>query len=66
MLGAGLKSELYVYEGQQHGFFNEHKGGTENFFDTLRKTDAFFVGLGYLEGGADEAALKSISKSGKK
>ena len=63
MEAVGLKSELHLYEGQQHGFFNEHKGGTENFLDTLRKTDAFLVGLGYLEGSADEAALKAVSKS---
>jgi acetyl esterase len=63
MEDAGLKSELHLYEGQQHGFFNEHKGGTENFLDTLRKTDAFLVGLGYLEGTADEASLKSVSKN---
>lgn len=66
MKAVGLKSELHLYEGQKHGFFNESKGGTKNFFDTLRKTDAFFVGLGYLEGGVDETALKAVSKVGKK
>jgi acetyl esterase/lipase len=62
MEAAGLKSELHLYEGQAHGFFNESKGGTENFLDTLRKTDAFLAGLGYLKGTADEAVLKSVSK----
>jgi acetyl esterase len=62
MEAAGLKSELHLYEGQAHGFFNESKGGTENFLDTLRKTDAFLAGLGYLKGTADAAALKSVSK----
>jgi acetyl esterase len=62
MEDAGVKSELHLYEGQQHGFFNESKGGTENFLDTLRKTDAFLVGLGYLKGTVDETALKSVSK----
>jgi len=62
MEAVGLKSELHLYEGQQHGFFNESKGGTGNFLDTLRKTDAFLVGLGYLKGAADEAAMKAVSK----
>lgn len=65
MKAAGLDSELHVYEGQPHGFFNEAKGGTEIFFDTVRKMDAFLVGLGYLDGGVDEAALKGISKGAK-
>lgn len=63
MEAVGLKSELHLYEGQQHGFFNESKGGTENFLDTLRKTDAFLAGLGYLQGAPDEAALKSVSNA---
>lgn len=62
MEAAGLKSELHLYEGQQHGFFNESKGGTEFFLDTLRKTDAFLVALGYLKCSADEAAMKAVSK----
>jgi len=62
MEAVGLKSELHLYEGQQHGFFNESKGGTGNFLDTLRKTDSFLVSLGYLKGTADEAALKAVSK----
>lgn len=63
MQAMGLQSELHIYEGQQHGFFNESKGGTENFLDTLRKTDAFLAGLGYLQGAPDEAALKSVSNA---
>jgi acetyl esterase len=62
----GLKSELYLYKGQTHGFFNESKGGTENFLDSLRKTDAFLADLGYLEGTADEAALEAVSRGGAK
>ena len=59
---AGVKSELHLYEGQPHGFFNEAKGGPEHFFDTVRKMDAFLVELGFLEGSVNEAALKSVSK----
>ena len=62
MKAAGLKSELHLYEGQPHGFFNESKGGYDTFADTVRKMDAFLVGLGYLEGEADEAAIKAVSK----
>ncbi len=62
MKAAGLKSELHVYEGQPHGFFNESKGGSEIFFDTVRKMDAFLVEVGFLVGSVDEAALKSVSK----
>lgn len=61
-----LKSELHLYEGQGHGFFNESKGGTASFLDTLRKTDAFLVSLGYLKNSVDEAALKAISKGAAK
>ena len=35
MKAAGLKSELHLYEDQPHGFFNESKGGTEIFLDTV-------------------------------
>ena len=65
MKAAGLESELHVYEGQPHGFFNESKGGTEVFADTVRKMDAFLAGLGYLEGEVDEAALEAVSKGSK-
>jgi len=61
MEAVGLKSELYLYEGQKHGFFNERKGGTEDFLDTLRKTDEFLIGLGYLKGSPDDAAMKAVS-----
>lgn len=63
MKAAGVKSELHLYEGQAHGFFNESKGGSENFLDTLRKMDKFFVALGYLEGGPTAAQIKAVSKT---
>ena len=64
MKKVGLKSELHVYEGQPHGFFNEKRGGPEIFADTLRKMDAFLASLGYLEGEPDEEAIKSVSGKG--
>lgn len=63
MVAAGLKSDLHLYPGKAHGFFNERKGGTETFLDTIRKMDAFLAGLGYLNGPPDEAAVKAASKN---
>jgi acetyl esterase len=57
----GVKSEVWIYEGQPHGFFNERKS-QESFLDTVLKMDAFLVSLGWLDGTADEAKLKSLLK----
>ncbi len=66
MQEAGVKSELHLYKDQPHGFFNERKGGSDIFLDTLRKTDAFLVEIGYLEGTPTEEQLKAASKGKKK
>ena len=58
-----IDSELHLYIGQPHGFFNESKGGNEIFLDTLAKMDAFLVGHHFLKGTPTEAQLKSASKS---
>ncbi|MCF6311142.1 MAG: alpha/beta hydrolase [Verrucomicrobiales bacterium] len=58
---AGIQSELHLYQDQPHGFFNEGKGGTKIFLDTLRKTDAFLTALGYLEGKPTEQQLAAAS-----
>jgi acetyl esterase len=59
----GVENELYVYEGQAHGFFNEAKGGKENFLDTLAKMDAFLVKMGFLDGeGSDEQRRSVLRK----
>jgi acetyl esterase/lipase len=65
MIAAGLKSDLHLYADQAHGFFNERKGGTQIFLDTIRKMDAFLVTLGYLTGAADEAKVQAASKGSK-
>ncbi len=62
MKAEGLKSELHVYEGQPHGFFNEGKGGSEIFLDTIRKMDAFLSSVGFLEGELDESLVLAVSK----
>ena len=57
----GVKSELWTYQGQSHGFFNESKS-QKSFIDTVLKMDAFLISLGWLEGDADQAKLNSLLK----
>ncbi len=46
----GNRCELVGYDGQKHGFFNYRNGPTEQFLDTLRRTDEFLASLGWLKG----------------
>lgn len=46
----GLVSELHLYEGKPHGFFNYSKSGRDIYLDTIDKMDAFLVQIGYLTG----------------
>lgn len=55
----GVRSELHIYDGQPHGFFNERKN-QKAFLDTVLKMDAFLVSLGWLEGPADTEVLHSL------
>ena len=64
MKALGLTSELHLYKGEPHGFFNEGRSSFETFADTLRKMDAFLVMTGFLEGKADEGAIKAVSGKG--
>lgn len=43
MKDLGLRSELILYEGQPHGFFNKSK-----YTETLESADEFLTSLGYL------------------
>lgn len=58
----GISSELHLYEGQPHGFFNLKlgQGKPQAFRDTILKTDAFLTSLGYLEGEPDIEHLDRI------
>ncbi|QDT09774.1 alpha/beta hydrolase [Planctomycetes bacterium K23_9] len=56
---AGVKSEVWIYDGQPHGFFNESKS-KKSFLDTVLKMDAFLVSIGWLQRTADEAKLHSL------
>ncbi|MBI4892996.1 MAG: alpha/beta hydrolase [Acidobacteria bacterium] len=49
MTESGNRCELHGYDGETHGFFNYGRGGNKAFQDTLAKTDAFLVTLGYLK-----------------
>lgn len=46
---AGVKSELHIYEGQPHGFFN-YRGDKANYRQTVTAADKFLAKLGYLKG----------------
>ena len=62
MREVGLDSELHLYEGQPHGFFNESRGGTEIFLDTLEKMDRFLLENGYLNGAPAAEQMKAVSR----
>ena len=66
MKAVGLKSDLHLYQDQPHGFFNESKGGTEIFTDTLRKMDRFFVELGWLEGEPTDEQVMAVANGKEK
>lgn len=45
----GSRCDLFLYEGQEHGFFNY---GEKDYFNrTILETDIFLTSLGFLEGG---------------
>ncbi len=50
MRKAGSQSELELYVGRAHGFFNHGRGNGSDYQDTIRKMDRFLGFLGYLEG----------------
>jgi acetyl esterase/lipase len=50
MESASNRCELFVYEGQGHGFFNESKGGRRYYSETVYRMDRFLESLGYLKG----------------
>jgi acetyl esterase len=50
MQAVGSRSELVLYEGRQHGFFNYGNGDGRDYLTTVRAMDEFLTSLGYLEG----------------
>lgn len=50
MQAAGNRCELFLYDGQPHGFFNHRDGSDDHYFlETLKEADRFLVSLGYLK-----------------
>ena len=56
---ADVYSELYVYEGQPHGFFNETKS-QRCCIDTFIRTDQFLNRLGWVEGTPDRSLIREL------
>jgi acetyl esterase/lipase len=48
MKAAGLTSELHLYPGQAHGFFNVSQANGSHYRDTLQKSIAFLKSLGWV------------------
>ena len=49
MLEAGLRSELYLYQGQPHGFFNAGKEGGKYYRLTVDRMFSFLESLGWFK-----------------
>jgi acetyl esterase len=46
----GNRCDLFIYEGQKHGFFNYKKDGDNKYFDlTMQEADKFLQSLGYIK-----------------
>ncbi|MFN9981386.1 MAG: alpha/beta hydrolase, partial [bacterium] len=63
MKEAGVVSELELYPGQPHGFFNKNKGGEQIFLETIQKMDRFLVDQGYLVGKPTDSQLSEVAKT---
>lgn len=50
MEAVGSRCDLFLYEGQKHGFFNQKKNSFEFYNKTLYETDLFLISLKYLKG----------------
>ncbi|MCA8972323.1 MAG: alpha/beta hydrolase fold domain-containing protein [Planctomycetes bacterium] len=50
MRAVDARSELELYEGAKHGFFNYGRGDGEAYRSTVRRMDEFLASLGFLDG----------------
>lgn len=50
MRAVGSRSELVLYEGRSHGFFNHGRGDGKDYKHSVRAMDAFLGSLGFLVG----------------
>jgi len=62
MKAVGLRSDLHVYEGGGHGFFNPAKSRPDSSAGTLKKTDEFLQSLDWIEGDADLVQIERAMK----
>jgi acetyl esterase/lipase len=46
------RCDVWIYEGQAHGFFNYRDGDNPYYHATVLEADRFLAGLGYIEGVA--------------
>jgi acetyl esterase/lipase len=49
LVAVGTRSELHLYEGAAHGFFNKGRKG-DAYPDTVIKMDDFLNSLGWIKG----------------
>ena len=49
-LAVKVESELHIYEGEGHGFFNPGRGKTNAYPKTIIAADRFLKKLGWLDG----------------
>jgi len=57
MVQNGIRSELVLYEGANHGFFN-YRGDKKYFRATVMEMDRFLTSLGYLTGNTAMEVVK--------
>jgi acetyl esterase len=50
MVAAGVRCDLHVYPGEDHGFFNSKNAGGKYYTLTVRAADEFLHSLGWLDG----------------
>ena len=50
MSDAGVKSEVHIFEGMPHGFFNHGRNGNKPYYETVVAMDRFLASLGWIEG----------------
>jgi len=50
MEAVGSRCDLFLYDGQEHAFFNHYSKDNRYFFQTLLESDRFLTSLGYLKG----------------
>jgi acetyl esterase len=46
----GVKSEVHIFEGMPHGFFNYGANGNKPYYETVVAMDRFLASLGWIEG----------------